>query len=254
MTLPLSSDAPLSLGAVIGGINRAARFGIIVKGGAAIEQIGRAQAVVFDKTGTLTFGSPSVEAVLPHGDAARADLLRLAGAAEQLSSHPLAQALTKAALEARADEATALPVAAALRELAGGGVEANVEGHAVVVGSPAFILETTGQSVPESALERDYLASYIAVDGRFAGAVRFTDALRPGVPELVQRLKRLGVQRTVMLTGDRAAHAQVISEAAGLDAFEAGLLPEDKVASVRRLQAQFAPLVMVGDGDRKSVV
>ena len=247
--LVVATPCPLILAvpvAVISGINRAASFGIIVKGGTAIEQIGRAQAMVFDKTGTLTYGSPTVQEVLPGGQMVGGELLRLAGSAEQLSSHPLAQALTQAALLAQVDQK--LPLPTEVLERAGGGVQAKVEGRAVAVGSPAFLGQVTGCPVPEGSLQHSDLASYVAVDGSFAGVITFSDKLRPGVPELMARLKRLGVKRTVMLTGDRFEHAGEISRQAGLDAFEAGLLPEGKVLAIRKLEQQYTSVVMVGDG------
>ncbi len=252
--LVVATPCPLILAvpvAVISGINRAASFGIIVKGGTAIEQIGRAQAMVFDKTGTLTHGSPTVEQVVSAGDLAKDELLRLAGSAEQLSSHPLAQALTGAALLAEpglGQAGNALPLPLEVSEVAGGGVRAQVEGRAVAVGSPAFINQVTLRPVPAEAVRQGDLASYVAIDGSFAGAVTFSDQLRPGVPELMTRLRRLGVQRTVMLTGDRAEHASTVSAQAGLDGFEAGLLPEGKVAAIRKLEARYSSVIMVGDG------
>ena len=247
--LVVATPCPLILAvpvAVISGINRAASFGIIVKGGTAIEQIGRAQAMVFDKTGTLTYGSPTVERVVTAGDMKQSDLLRLAGSAEQLSSHPLAQALTGAALLAESGKELPLPLE--VSEAAGGGVQARIEGRAVAVGSPAFIRQITGRPVPAEAVQRNDLASYVAIDGSFVGAVTFSDQLRPGVKELMARLRRLGVQRTVMLTGDRAEHASTVSAQAGLDSFEAGLLPEGKVEAIRKLETQYTTIVMVGDG------
>ena len=251
--LVVATPCPLILAvpvAVISGINRAASFGIIVKGGVAIEQIGRAQAMVFDKTGTLTFGSPGVEQVLPSGDQSASDLLQLAGSAERLSSHPLAQALTAAADTAsRASEPPYQEVLPQdVREVAGGGVQAKVAGRQVAVGSPEFIAGILGRPLPSEALQPDHLASYVAVDVDFAGAITFSDQLRPGVPELMNRLRSLGVQRTVMLTGDRAEHASGIAQQAHLDSFEAGLLPEGKVEAIRLLKARYASVVMVGDG------
>ena len=246
--LVVATPCPLILAvpvAVISGINRAASLGIIVKGGAAIEQIGRVQAMVFDKTGTLTFGSPSVEQVLPVGGHSGPDLLHLAGSAERLSSHPLAQALAGAAVQAAAGP---LPVPQGMREVAGGGVQAEVEGRQVAVGAPHFIASVTGQPVPVDALQPGHLASYVSVDGHYAGAITFSDQLRPGVPALMARLKTLGVKRTVMLTGDRAEHSSGVAREARLDDFEAGLLPEGKVEAVRALKAQFGSVVMVGDG------
>jgi heavy metal translocating P-type ATPase len=245
--LVVATPCPLILAvpvAIISGINRAASFGIIVKGGTAIEQIGRAQAVVFDKTGTLTFGKPSVDQVIPFNGTSAGNLIRLAGGAEQLSGHVLAQSLAQAALK----QSGSLPMPSDVREVAGRGIEAQVEGHHVVVGSPKFITDSTGQSIPEQRLVDNKLAAYIAIDRQLAGAVLFNDHIRPGVPELMTRLKTLGVKYTAMLTGDRADHARKVSQEANLDGFEANLLPEGKVDSVKKLKERYNPIVMVGDG------
>jgi heavy metal translocating P-type ATPase len=245
--LVVATPCPLILAvpvAIISGINRAASFGIIVKGGTAIEQIGRAQAIVFDKTGTLTFGSPTVDQVVAFNGTAPAEIMRLAGGAEQLSGHVLAQALAQAALK----QSGSLPMPSDVHEVAGNGIEAQVEGHHVVVGSPKFIADTTGQNISEQRLTDNELAAYIAIDKKPAGVVLFSDQLRPGVPELMARLKTLGIKHTAMLTGDRADHAREISKAAQLDGFEAGLLPEGKVDAVKKLKQQYNPIVMVGDG------
>jgi P-type E1-E2 ATPase len=230
--------------AVIGGINRAARAGNIVKGGAALEQIGRARAVVFDKTGTLTHGTPVVTAVVPFGGFSPATLLRLAGSVEQLSSHLLGRTLAAEA----AQRVGALPLPSDFREVTGRGVEADVDGQHVLVGSPRFLLERVGSSGPPQGSGPTGLAAYIAVEGQPAGLIRFDDQLRPGVRGLMQRLQQLGVRRTVMLTGDNAANAEAIGAQAGITQVEAGLLPEDKVSRLLALQAQDEPLVMVGDG------
>lgn len=245
--LVVATPCPLILAvpvAIISGINRAASFGIIVKGGTAIEQIGRAQAVVFDKTGTLTFGTPTVDQIIPFNGKTPSEIMRLAGGAEQLSGHVLAQSLAQAALK----QSGSLPMPSDVHEVAGYGIEARVEGHHVVVGSPKFITDSTGEIIPEQRLTDNELATYIAIDKKPSGVVLFSDQLRPGVPELMTRLKALGVKHTAMLTGDRTDHAREVSQAAKLDGFEANLLPEGKVDSVKKLKQQYNPIVMVGDG------
>lgn len=245
--LVVATPCPLILAvpvAVISGINRAASFGIIVKGGTAIEQIGRAQAILFDKTGTLTFGRPTVDQIVPFNGSTPAEIIRLAGGAEQLSGHVLAQSLTKAALE----RSGSLPMPTDVHEVAGYGIEAQVDGHYVVVGSPKFIADSTGESIPLQRLTGQELAAYVAIDKKPAGVISFTDQMRPGVPELMTRLRGLGVMHTAMLTGDRADHARAIAEQAHLDGFEAELLPEGKVDAVKKFKLQYNPVVMVGDG------
>ena len=237
--LVVATPCPLILAvpvAVIGGINRAARAGIIVKGGAALEQIGRARAVVFDKTGTLTHGTPVVTAVVPFGGFSAAALLRAAGSVEQLSSHLLGRTLAAEA----ARQVGTLPLPGNFREVAGRGVEADLDGEHILVGSPRFLIERVGSSGPPQIDGPNGLAAYVAIGGQPAGIIHFDDQLRPGVRGLMQRLQQLGVRRTIMLTGDNAANAEAIGAQAGITQVEAGLLPEDKVRRLLVLQARDA--------------
>lgn len=245
--LVVATPCPLILAtpiAVISGINRAAREGIIVKGGAAIEQIGRAQAIVFDKTGTLTLGTPVVERVLPFNGRSANELLRMAGSVEQLSSHLLGRTLAQAATH----QGGALPLPTHFREIAGRGVEADLRGEHVLVGSARFLRERLGSSGPKTTLPDDALAAYVAVDHEPSGVVLFNDRLRPGVTQMIERLRRLGVKEIVMLTGDHAENARTIGRQAGVDRIEADLLPEDKVRVIQSLKQRYTPIVMVGDG------
>ncbi|MEP7288728.1 MAG: heavy metal translocating P-type ATPase [Chloroflexota bacterium] len=244
--LVVATPCPLILAvpvAVISGINRAAQFGIIVKGGTAIEQIGRAQAMVFDKTGTLTFGKPVVDKVIPFNGLAPADILRAAGSVEQLSSHLLAQTLAQAA-----QQSDHLVMPTNFHEIPGYGVEADLDGRHILVGSARFLEEKGGGKIPTVADHDHELAAYVAFDSQPAGMITFTDQLRPGVAEMVKRLRTLGVQRTIMLTGDRKEHANAIGKQAGLDLIEAELLPEGKVEALKKFKAHYNPIVMVGDG------
>ena len=245
--LVVATPCPLILAvpvAVIGGINRAARAGIIVKGGAALEQIGRAQAIVFDKTGTLTYGAPVVTAIVPFGATTADALLRAAGSVEQLSSHLLGRTLAEAARR----RVGALPLPTDFHEVPGRGVEADIDGRHVLVGSPRFLTERLGSSGPPQPEGRAGLAAYIALDGQPAGVIHFDDQLRPGVPDLMRRLARLGVRHTAILTGDNAANAAAIGARAGIAQVEANLLPEDKVRLLTALRGRYEPIVMVGDG------
>ncbi|HKR55584.1 MAG TPA: heavy metal translocating P-type ATPase [Gemmatimonadales bacterium] len=229
--LVVATPCPLILAtpvAVIGAISRVAELGVIVKTGAAIEQLGRAEVFVFDKTGTLTLGHPAVRNVRtqPGHDAKR--VLRLAGAVEQHSSHHLGRAVTDA------------------REWPGSGVAGTVENHAVLVGSPALIAER-GIVVPD--LDGEQTTACVVVDAHLAGTIEFADRLRHQVPALMQRLAVLGVDETVMLTGDRESAAQVIAAQAGIRTVRAGLLPDQKVAEVLALKERgHRVVVMVGDG------
>ncbi len=244
---PLILATPL---AVISGVNKAAKEGIIVKSGAAIEQIGRGRVVIFDKTGTLTYGTPVVDHVVSFGGDERA-MLKLAASVEQLSSHPVAVSMARLGRERFGE----LLPASKFREHPGQGVEAEVEGMKVVLGSQRFVERSIGEAfgsrtekVLWEAKRKGSLLAYMAVNGRPAGVIVFSDQLRPGVPVLIQKLRELGVDQTVMLTGDNAVNAETIAREAGIERVVADLLPEQKVKEVKRLTEQFVSSIMVGDG------
>ena len=241
--LVVATPCPLILAtpiAVIAGISRAADLGVIVKTGAAIEQLGRARAIVFDKTGTLTLGHPTVGRIEAKDGVVPDEVLRLAAAVERLSSHHLGRAVAEAA-----GRLGPLPPASDFLENPGAGVAARVEGRAVAVGSARFL---SSHGVPISERADDRTTAYVSVDGRLAGAIEFADRLRHQVPSLMQRLAVLGVTETVMLTGDRASSAEVIAAQAGIRTVRANLLPADKVAAVQELKRRHGTVAMVGDG------
>lgn len=244
---PLILATPL---AVIGGVNKAAKESIIVKSGAAIEQIGRGRVVIFDKTGTLTYGTPVIDH-LASFDGREDEMLRLAASVEDLSSHPVAVALAR---EGRRRFGELLAVSA-FKESPGQGVQGEVGGRSVVVGSQRFVESALGSKFDDESSAilktpqgKGNLVSYVAVDGRPVGVVVFGDQLRPGVPTLVQRLRELGVQHTVMLTGDNPANASTVAREAGIERVKANLLPEQKVDEVKKLTEEYRNSVMVGDG------
>ena len=243
--LVVATPCPLILAtpvAVIAGISRAADLGVIVKHGRAIEQLGRAQAVVFDKTGTLTLGKPSVSHVEGRGGGGGGgDVLRFAAAVEQFSSHHLAHAVADAGRERYG----ALPAVTEFQESPGRGVSGCVEGHTVHVGSIRY-LRDCGITIDEAV--GDGTTAHVALDGRVTGSIEFADRLRHQVPALMQRLAVLGVHNTVMLTGDREGPAEAIAVQAGIRTVRANLLPGDKVAAVRDLATRYGNVLMVGDG------
>ena len=243
--LVVATPCPLILAvpvAVIGGINRAASASIVVKSGTAIEQIGHVAVMVFDKTGTLTLGAPTIDQVVALDGVSRDNLLQIAGSIEQLSSHTLGQTLAAAA---QRQHVLSLP--ANFHESPGFGVEGDLDGQHIVLGSPRYLKDKTGDDIP-TATVRPELATYIAINNRLAGMVTFRDQLRPGVPQLMRQLRALGVRRTVMLTGDSREHAQAIGKQAGIDQVDANLLPEDKVRLVKALQQEYGVVAMIGDG------
>ena len=242
--LVVATPCPLILAtpvAVIAGISRAADLGIIVKHGRAIEQLGRARAVVFDKTGTLTLGQPRVSHVEGLDGIAAGDVLRAAAAVEQLSSHHLGHAVVDAARE----RGMSVPAATEFRERAGDGVSGCVEGRDVVVGSARHLREL-GVALDDP--DNDGTQAHVAIDGRLVGTIDFADRLRHQVPALMQRLAVLGVSDTVMLTGDREEPAETIAAQAGIRTVRANLLPADKVTAVRDLARRYGNVMMVGDG------
>jgi P-type E1-E2 ATPase len=196
---------------------------------------------VFDKTGTLTLGHPSVAHVEALDGVAAPELLRLAAAVEQLSSHHLGRAV----VDAGRAQFPSLPPVTDFQEMPGRGVSGRVDGHLISVGSPRY-LRDAGMSLPDGS--GDGTAAYVAIDGRVAGTIEFADRIRHQVPVLLQRLTVLGVTETVMLTGDREAPAEAIAAQAGIRTVRANLLPADKVAAVRELTQRHGTVLMVGDG------
>ncbi|WP_455507602.1 Zn(II)/Cd(II)/Pb(II) translocating P-type ATPase ZntA [Enterobacter sp.] len=222
--------------AITSGLAAAARRGALIKGGAALEQLSQVQHIAFDKTGTLTVGKPQVTGVYPQ-DISEDELLTLAAAVEQGSTHPLAQAIVREAQSRGLN----IPPATAQRALVGSGIEATVDGKKVLIvaagksSTPEVeTLEQTGQTVVT-----------VMQDGTAKGMLALRDTLRDDAKEAVAALHQLGV-KGVILTGDNPRAAAAIAGELGL-AFKAGLLPADKVSAVTELNDQ-APLAMVGDG------
>jgi heavy metal translocating P-type ATPase len=247
--LVVATPCPLILAtpiAIIGGINRAASRQIIMRTGGALERLDAVRVAVFDKTGTITLGRPKVSrivAVAPHEEAS---LLRLAGAVEQHSGHLLARSVVEAAEALGAP----LPTPAEVTESAGRGITAVVEGHRVSVGARPYILEALDSR--SAAITGDAsaagLCAYIAVDGRFAGTLEYADAVRVGARELLAVLRRLGVQHTVLLSGDHSPNVRAVADAVGMDEASGDLLPGGKVSRVAELSGRRGGVMMVGDG------
>ena len=248
--LVVATPCPLILAtpiAIIAGISRAARRQIIVRHGGALEALSSVDTAIFDKTGTLTIGKPLVKHVITTGEMAESELLRLAAAVEQGSSHLLARTLVDAALIA----GSTLPTARAHVESPGRGVTAEVEGHEVSVGARAFILERA-RVTPEvlSKLERSEvgLRAYVAIDGRVAGVVEYSDRTRPGLRDLFARLSQLGVRRAMLVSGDHTPNVRAVAQEVGIAEARGDLLPEGKVSVVHQLVREGAHVLMVGDG------
>ncbi len=214
------------------GIGRASRHGVLVKGSAYLEALARAEICAFDKTGTLTTGGFAVQAVHPVG-VSEADLKRWAAAAERFSNHPIARCI--AALST--DEAES----GLVYEKAGFGVKAIVEGRTVLAGNKK-LLQNEGVDLPQATG-----SVYVALDGAYIGSLSVSDDIKPSAAEAVRQLKRCGIKKAVMLSGDRADAAESIGKAIGLDEVHAQLLPQDKVARMQLLNGEGRTLY-TGDG------
>ena len=242
---PLILAAPIAL---VAGVGRAARRGIVVKGAAALERLARVRTILFDKTGTLTPGHPRLAAVDADHGIGREEALRLAAALAQGSTHPVAAALVAAA----AARGMALPAPDSAAEVAGGGVTGMVEGRSLMLGAEGFLASAgvpaqNGFGLAAQVAAAAGSVAWLAVDGRAVAAFVMADGLRREAPRTVRRLRALGVERIMLVTGDRAAAAAPIARALRLDSVLAGQAPADKIAVVRQ-EAARAPTAMVGDG------
>jgi heavy metal translocating P-type ATPase len=243
---PLLLAAPV---AIVSGVSRAARRGIVVKGGAAIETLARGQTLFLDKTGTITLGAPRLQRIAltkPDGDAA--ELLRLAASLDQMSSHVLASALVKAARE----RGLTLALPTEVTEKAGLGVAGLVNGTAVRLGHFAWVCEPSDPSSEQLKVRRRVMRDegsivFVSVGGDLAGAFVFDDSIRPDAPRVLRLLKRRGIEETVMLTGDHVTVAEPVGAAIGVDRVLADLTPEEKVNAVRQSRTDRVT-IMVGDG------
>ena len=227
--------------AFFGGIGGASRCGILIKGGNYLEALADAKTVVFDKTGTLTRGSFFVTTIHPT-DCSEEELLELAAAAERYSDHPISisirEAYGKPIDEARVQE---------LKELAGHGVSAKIDGRAVLVGNERLM---QGSGIDVARCTHDGTMVHVAADGQYLGHIVIDDAVKPDSAEAICALRRLGVAKTVMLTGDQRSVAERVGKELGIDEVRAELLPGDKVGCVEELleKKTDGTLLFVGDG------
>jgi heavy metal translocating P-type ATPase len=246
---PLILAAPIAL---VSGLSRAARVGVIVKGAGAIETLGEARTVLFDKTGTLTVGTPEVREILTSGGACASEVLQLAASVDRLSAHVLGEALVRAANDAELE----LTMPTDVQEQPGQGIEGSLDGRRVIVGSRAYV---QAAGVPADEVAAAALATtrgsgeahvVVAVDGHVAGVIVMADELRPDASGIVERLRAEGVRHVAMLSGDRRSVAERVGHELGVDRVYAEQTPEDKLEVVRSLgrERQLRPVIMVGDG------
>jgi len=254
LLLVAASPCALAIGTpatVLSGIAQAARNGVLIKGGVHLENLGRLNAFAFDKTGTLTQGKFQVSDVIPFNGLQIEDVLRLAAAVEQQSNHPLALAIVRAAQERN----LILPVANGLENVPGRGVRSLVEGRPVWIGS-LKLFEENDEKVVDETIRQTVLrlenagrtTMTVSTNGTFLGVLGLSDVARPGVEQVLARLRNQGVKHLIMLTGDNQKVAQQIAQEIGVTDIEADLLPEDKLSTIQRLKKEFGAVAMIGDG------
>ena len=248
--LVAASPCALAIGtpaAVLSAVARAAQLGVLIKGGAHLENLGRLTAIAFDKTGTITEGKPRLTDIVGF-DATENDVLALAAALESRSGHPLAQAIVAAARERglRWNEP------ADFEAVNGKGIRATLGARRIEIGNLKLFADEAMSADVSAQVERLEAAGrttmLVRADGRFIGIVGLMDTPRAGVASVLADLRALGVTKTVMLTGDNERVARAVAQTVGLEDIRASLLPEDKIAAVADLVKEYGQAAMVGDG------
>jgi len=238
--------------AVLSGIARAARGGVLIKGGAPLENLGRLRAIAFDKTGTLTEGRPKLVDVRPASDVLDLELLQVAIAVEALSDHPLAAAVVRDGTDLLGESPSLS--ASSLQSITGRGVEAQLDGEKIHIGKDDLFDEVDGAPLPDALrsvvndLEAAGRTTMIVRKGdRYLGVLGLMDTPRPAARDVVSRLAKLGVRRMIMLSGDNQQVADAVAREIGLTEARGDLMPDDKVEAIRQLREE-ADVAMVGDG------
>lgn len=237
---PLLLAAPIAL---MSGMARASRYGIIVKTGSALERLAEAQTIAFDKTGTLTRGEPSVHTITAFDSFTRDEVLRLAASLEQSSAHVLAEAIVNKAKS----KDIKLVKAKHVQDISGRGMQATLKGKELLVGRLSLLQEHDVKLPPNlkrSSLDRT--AVYVAVDGRLAGIITLNDEVRPEAIATLDQLRAFGMREIIMVTGDNKAAARAVAKQLGIHHIHAETLPADKLHIVTETKQR--PLIFVGDG------
>lgn len=237
---PLLLAAPIAL---ISGMSRSAKHGIIVKSGSALERLAEVRTIAFDKTGTLTMGTPLLDTVSTFAPHKKDDVLALTAALEQKSTHVLARAIVQAAENRK----LSLPSLKSLQEFPGRGIAARVGGKSVLVGRLDYLREE-GASLPKSFNARGVksTATYVAINGTLAGVMTFKDEVRKDTASMLKRIRKLGIRHTLMITGDNAAAANKIAKKLKIENVVSDALPGDKIRAIESLR--YRPVAFVGDG------
>jgi len=246
--LVIATPCPLILAvpvAFISGMSKAARKGVIIKSGEAIEALAAVRTAIFDKTGTLTEGRPKVVAVRPLAGYANSELLRLAASLDQASTHVVAKSL----IDAASRERLALSTPTDIDEEAGSGLCGLIDGRKVCIGGREFIQSRTGNRFPEKVdgSMTGALSVAVAIDGSAAGFIELEDRVRPEAISVIKNMKQLGIGRMILASGDRLPIASEVAEQTGITVVHGDLLPEDKLTLVRN-EVRRAPVIMIGDG------
>ncbi len=234
---------------VMVGVGRGAKEGVLIKNAEVLELMEKVDTVVVDKTGTLTQGRPEVTAIETFGDWQQKDVLRWAAAVENQSEHPLAQAVVR---RAKADELS-IRNADDFDSITGGGVQANVDGHKVVIGKADLLDQqsvsnvSAGRKQATDHQSQGATVIFVAIDGELAATLAITDPIKESTSSALNTLHELGL-KVVMLTGDAQPTAKAVAEKLGIDEFHAGISPEDKHDFVKRLKAEGKVVAMAGDG------
>ncbi|MFT3787674.1 MAG: heavy metal translocating P-type ATPase [Tepidisphaeraceae bacterium] len=248
--LTAASPCALAIGtpaAVLCGIARAARIGVVFKGGAYLDTIGQVRVVALDKTGTLTRGKPTVERIELQSNAREVEILKLAASIEAHSSHPLAHAVVAAA-KARS---IALVDTSEVRQISGVGISATVDGKSITLGAPEPVFGTAHADwtqKTERLRGEGFTLVAMAIDDAPAALFGILDAPRPEAREAVEQLRFAGVRHVAMLTGDHEQAAKAVADATKLDAVYAQLTPERKLELINELRSKYGPIAMTGDG------
>jgi Cd2+/Zn2+-exporting ATPase len=238
--------------AVLSGVARAARGGVLVKGGAPLENLGRLGSIAFDKTGTLTEGKPRLTDVVCSDGVTEDELLRVAVAVESLSDHPLAAAVVRGGKERLKSDVVA--PAHEVQSITGRGVKATVDGQQVYIGKDSLFAEVEGSPLPETlraSVERLKTSGRTTMIVRhgdtYLGVLGLMDTPREAAKNVINRLRELGIKRMIMLSGDNQQVANAVAKAVGIDEALGDLMPEAKVEAIKRLNKQ-GGVAMVGDG------
>lgn len=245
--LVVATPCPLILAvpvALVAGLSRAAHYGVLIKGAGPLEAMARTRTLILDKTGTLTDGRPRIVSIDTHDGIETDELLRLGAALDQATKHPVAQAIVVGAQE----RGLTLPVPEEVRERPGEGLTGMVEGRRVIIGGHGFVAgQVDAGAIAHPALSAGSVLVAVGIDGKLAGHIVMADPLRDGTHDMLSGLRRQGVNRILLATGDRQEVAARVTSGLGLDGIRAGLSPDQKVLLVLS-ERKHGPVMMVGDG------